>query len=548
MRKPLEDDPPPRQSALLTEPVFDAASLKLGAAQFRQSCSIVQHRHSRQIGIAIQQPDSETSYADSLSHFRNNKYHILGTLPPLYPEWLGDRSFTEIYQVRFPYIGGEMAQGIASPDLVIAMANANILAFFGSGGLDIENIERGIKTIKQTVDPNNSAWGANLIHSPQEPYLEQQSVDCFLSHGVNTVSASAFMRLGESIIRYACTGLHTDNNGQIIRPNKVLAKVSRPEVASQFMKPAPEKILKQLIAKGTLSHSEAGLARQIPVAEDITVEADSGGHTDNRPLVSLLPTILMLRDEISLQYQFQNPIRVGAAGGIGSPGAAASAFSMGADYIVTGSVNQTCIEAGQSDLVKQMLAQQGIADVAMAPAADMFELGVKLQVAKRGSLFAPRAIKLYDLYRSYDSLEAIPDKQRQDIETNIFRKSLQSIWEETKTFWHQRHPQTLDRAEAEPKYKMALVFRWYLGKSADWARAGVSDRQTDFQIWSGPATGSFNTWCKDSFLAHPSNRSVVQVAFNLMEGAASITRAQQLRSYGVPMPSEAFNYKPVLFN
>ena len=58
---------------------------------------------------------------------------------------------------------------------------------------------------------------------------------------------------------------------------------------------------------------------------------------------------------------------------------------MGAAYVVTGSVNQACVESGTSDAVRQMLAEAGQADVAMAPAADMFEMGVKVQVLKRGT-------------------------------------------------------------------------------------------------------------------------------------------------------------------
>ena len=40
-----------------------------------------------------------------------------------------------------------------------------------------------------------------------------------------------------------------------------------------------------------------------------------------------------------------------------------------------------------------MLAKAGLADVVMAPAADMFELGVEVQVLKRGSMFGVRAKK-----------------------------------------------------------------------------------------------------------------------------------------------------------
>ena len=58
----------------------------------------------------------------------------------------------------------------------------------------------------------------------------------------------------------------------------------------------------------------------------------------------------------------------------------------------------------------------------------------------------------------------------------------------------------------------------------------------DYQIWCGPVMGAFNVWSEGSFLAEPENRNVVQVARNLLEGAAVVTRAHQLRSYGVPVP------------
>ena len=60
---------------------------------------------------------------------------LLATLPALYPEWLGDRSFCEVHGVRFPYASGAMANGIATTGIVIAMAEAGFLSFFGAAGL-----------------------------------------------------------------------------------------------------------------------------------------------------------------------------------------------------------------------------------------------------------------------------------------------------------------------------------------------------------------------------------------------------------------------------
>jgi len=303
-------------------------------------------------------------------------------------------------------------------------------------------------------------------------------------------------------------------------------------------------MLDALVGAGELTAEEGQLARQLPVAEDFTVEADSGGHTDNRPLTALLPTILDLRNQIASARGYRRPIRIGAAGGLGTPGAVAAAFALGASYVVTGSVNQACVESGLDADGKQMLAQAGLADVVMAPAADMFELGVEVQVLQRGTFFAVRAKKLYQLYRSHDSLDALPAQEKARLEKDILRMSLADAWRETCKFWQERDPREVERAEADPKHKMALVFRSYLGQSSRWAISGVRDRRPDYQIWCGPAMGAFNAWTAGSFLAEPGNRSVVQVARNLIEGAAVVTRAQQLRSFGVPMPAAAFDFRP----
>jgi len=91
---------------------------------------------------------------------------------------------------------------------------------------------------------------------------------------------------------------------------------------------------------------------------------------------------------------------------------------------------------------------------------------------------------------------------------------------------------------------MALVFRWYLGKSSRWAIEGDESRRLDYQIWCGPAMGAFNAWARGSFLEDPSRREAAQVALNLLEGAAAVTRAQQLRSYGAAVPAAAFDFRP----
>ncbi|MEM7715852.1 MAG: PfaD family polyunsaturated fatty acid/polyketide biosynthesis protein, partial [Cyanobacteria bacterium P01_A01_bin.68] len=320
---------------------------------------------------------------------------------------------------------------------------------------------------------------------------------------------------------------------QIQIDNKVIAKISRREVASKFMQPAPLKMLKELVEQGLISELQATLAAQVPVADDITVEADSGGHTDNRPLVCVLPSIIALKDEIQSKYSYEKPIRVGVAGGIATPQSALAAFMMGAAYVVTGSINQSCVEAGTSTHTKRLLAQADMADVMMAPAADMFEMGVKLQVLKRGTMFPLKAQKLYEIYRNYNSLDDLPPAEKVKLEKQVFRKSIEEIWQETVAYQSKSNPHKLTKAANNPKYKMALIFRWYLGLSSRWSNSGEKGREVDYQVWCGPAMGSFNDWVRGSYLSEPNNRHVVDVAKQIMKGASYLYRVQSLKMQGL---------------
>jgi PfaD family protein len=210
-----------------------------------------------------------------------------------------------------------------------------------------------------------------------------------------------------------------------------------------------------------------------------------------------------------------------------------------------GSAHQACIESGTSDVVREMLAETRQADVTMAPAADMFEMGVTVQVLKRGTMFPMRAAKLYELYRSYGSLSEIPAAEREKLEKTLFHASLEDIWQATRAYFLRRDPRQAERGDRDPKHRMALVFRWYLGQAAHWAKDGDSSRKVDYQIWCGPAMGAFNEWVGASVLEAPSQRKVVSVALNILYGAAVLTRANALRCQGIRLAPENLLIKPL---
>ncbi len=468
---------------------------------------------------------------------------LMGWAPPLPLEHLGDRNFKNAHGIRYPLIGGAMANGITSTRMVETMGRAGMMGFFGAGGLRPSDIESAIEQIQTAL--GSLPYGFNLIHSPYDPALEAATVDLYLKKGVRRVSAAAFLDLTPALVYYRVKGLRRDADGRVVCQNQVIAKVSRIEVARKFLSPAPEKILSALVADGRISSVEAELAETVPMADDLTAEADSGGHTDNRPAISLLPTLTALRDAICAKHRYPRPICVGLGGGIATPAAVSAAFAMGAAYVLTGTINQACIESGTSDAVRRMLAEANQADVTMAPSADMFEMGVKVQVLKRGTMFPQRAAKLYELYGRYHDIDALPAEQKQMLERQYFRQSIAAEWEETRLFFKERDPAQIVRAEKDSRHKMALLFRSYLGQSALWAKRGVPDRTIDYQVWCGPGIGAFNEWVRGSFLEPGENRQVEAVSMNLLMGATVLMRRNTLLQQGNHLPATAGHFRPL---
>jgi len=466
---------------------------------------------------------------------------LLASVPALTIDQLGDPAFKATHKTSYAYYAGAMANGIASEKMVITLGKAGLLGSFGSAGLVPKRIEAAIDQVKSALP--EGPYMFNMINSPSEPALEQKIVELYLKHDISSIEAAAYLFITTNLAYYRAAGLSLSPSGEIIISNRITAKLSRKEVARHFLSPAPADILSLLVTEGKITELQARLAGQVPMADDITVEADSGGHTDNRPLVCILPAIIDLRDELQAKYNYtqgtscSTPVRIGAGGGIGTPASALAAFMMGASYIVTGSVNQACVESGASEHTKALLAKVEMTDVSMAPAADMFEMGVKVQVLKRGTMFAVRANKLYELYTHYDSMDAIPAQEREKLESQIFKKDFDTIWSETIQFFNERDPRQVERAEANPKEKMALLFRWYLGLSSRWSTSGEKGREMDYQIWCGPAMGAFNDWTRGTYLAEPANRHVVDVAFHILTGCAYLYRLRMLNLQGVHFPT-----------
>src|SRR5260370_35950240 len=111
-------------------------------------------------------------------------------VPACLPERLGDQAYLADHRLRYPYVAGAMANGIGSVEIVEAMARAGMLGFFGAAGLPVAKVEAAVERLTRSL--GDLPFGFNLIHSPNEPAVENAVVELDLPRGVRLVGASAY--------------------------------------------------------------------------------------------------------------------------------------------------------------------------------------------------------------------------------------------------------------------------------------------------------------------------------------------------------------------
>jgi trans-AT polyketide synthase/acyltransferase/oxidoreductase domain-containing protein len=421
---------------------------------------------------------------------------------------LGSEAFKRAHAVRYAYVIGGMYRGISSVALVTRAARAGYLSFFGAAGLSLTAIRESVRNIRSNLD-DSRAFGVSLLPALRE----EEVVDLLLEEGIKTLEVSSYLQLTSALVRFRFKGA-TGTGPQ----NRILAKVSRPEMARAFMSPAPVWLVDPLLRAGRLTAREAELARTWPMADDICADACSWGDLGQASALSLLPAVVRMRAQLAVQFPPALAVRVGAAGGIGTPEAAAAAFVMGADFILTGSINQCTPEAATNTATKDLLQSMDVQDTDYAPIADTFELGTKVPVLRKGLFYAPRANKLLALYKQLDAIDGLDAKTRVQIE-GYFGKDFAQMFDEAKV--------SLDLPDAErwnPKDKrcMAAVFKGYLVRAAQNAVSDDGRDLVDRLVPCSPALGAFNRWVQGTELEDWRCRHVERIAGKLMEEAAAL--------------------------
>ncbi|KJD38713.1 malonyl CoA-ACP transacylase [Paenibacillus polymyxa] len=441
---------------------------------------------------------------------------------------LGNEEFRKKYGLKYAYYAGGMHKGISSKEMVIALAKGGLMGFLGVTGLAFSEIEDSLHWIRQELD-GEYTYGVNLAHDPFDPQREEALIEMLIKNKVKVLEASSFVSITPALVLYRAAGLRRGMGGRIVSDHKIIAKVSRPEVAEFFLSPAPESWIQKLLRSHKISEMAAELLKNVPMADDLCVEADSAMSAEQGPSEVIMPVICRLRDQFMKKYGYKRRICVGLAGGIGVPEAAAASFIMGADFIMTGSINQCTVEAGTSNQVKDLLQQMKVQDTAVAPIGRLFHIGAKAQFLRKGVFFPARANKLYELFKCYDSLEEIDDRHRSTLQDRYFKRSFEEVFEELR----QVHShEAIARAEREPKYKMLLVFSWYFDLSENLALSGSEGQKVDYQVYCGPALGAFNRWVEGTEMEYWRYRHVVSIADKLMQETAMILNQRIRNLYG----------------
>ena len=430
---------------------------------------------------------------------------------------LGAPGFRETYGTRYAYVGGAMMHGEASAEQVIALTGAGMLGIYGADGVATGKVATDLRRIRTAI--GDRIFGVSLMADWSRPERDMERIEQYLREDVRLLEVSGFVTASPALVRFRLKGVSAGGKGQAVPRHRILARVTRPAAALLFLQPAPASVVEKLRALGHITEEEARLAGQLPLADDICAQADGSGPSDGGNLLSLLPSVCRLRDEQQQALRLSQPVRVGAAGSLGTPEAMAAAFLLGADFVLAAAIHQCSPEAGTSAMVKEMLQAIDVADTDRAPSGELFEQNGQIQVLRKGVFFPARANKLHSLWRHHASLDEIDATTRRQIEDKMLGCSFEQVWADLQRDPCAHDGSGLERATRDPKARMALIFRTYFDASLRAALSGDAGQRVNFQVHCSSGLGALNRWLGN---VPWQQRSVAEIAGRLMAETAAL--------------------------
>ncbi|MFF4439498.1 ACP S-malonyltransferase [Streptomyces sp. NPDC001621] len=344
-------------------------------------------------------------------------------------------------------------------------------------------------------------WGIGLRAGPGADRL----VTLLLDRGVRHVEADHPYGPDAALVRFRFTGARRTPAGTPVARRHVLARVSGLDQAAAFLRPPSPDLLAELVRTGGLSAQEADAARELPVASDLAVQAPAGWHADGADAYQLLPSVAAL----AARGPGPEPVHVGLRGVVGTPEQAATAFALGAAFLVSTSLTACAPNARLSAQLGRTLTEVTDDDLTWAPTERYATLGVPARVVRRGTLFPARAHLLHRLLRAHRFLAEVPAARRRHIEEEVLGGPAAGL-----------PPGALDG-----RVRTTDVFRWYVRETARRTGAGDPVRPLDHQLPCDPELTHFNRAALGTELAARQARTPGAVAGHLLTKAAELLAA-----------------------
>lgn len=431
------------------------------------------------------------------NHFESQKRSLLGS-----------SDFKTEYDTEFAYVVGGLYHGVSSAAMIRTLNNAGIVGFLGLQGMDLNAGKELLDTALQSVPKERI--GTHIVYNGLKPEESASALQMIIEYDIRRIEISGFFKPSQELILYRLRGLSYGKNDIPQSAYKMIVYVNNPKVMEEFLKPASEQLIGRLLTQRKITEEEAVIAAKLPICDDICIDNVSSGAGR----LSWISNLKHYARELSEKYGIKKMVRIGIGGGIGNPEMLALAFLAGADFVTTRSMNQCTAEAETSPQVKDLLQSAAENDFTYAPVEELFEFGEKVSVLKRGTLYPIRALKLYEIYTKYNSIEEISEKEKKLITEKYFHMSFEEMFERAA---RELTPAEQRIASEQPKYKMSLIFKGFLKQCLLWAQTGKAGEEINFAVVSGSEMADANRWLKNSGLEEWSTRHVDELAKRMME-------------------------------
>jgi trans-AT polyketide synthase, acyltransferase and oxidoreductase domains len=408
----------------------------------------------------------------------------------------GDPGVLRAYGLRLPYLVDALPYGISGPAMLRRLAKAGLFGFLGTRGVPIAEVAADVSDLG-TQDALGR-WGIELPPERLDPARALAITSLALDAGVGHAVTAGWAGVSPQLVRWRF-GRGKTSGGQ----RRLLVRVTASHQAEAFLRPAAAELVAQLVRSGELDPAGAQDARRLPVATDICVHPEPGGAAASL----LLSVQRAVRDTGGSREGSVEPAPVGV-GGIGTPEEIASAILLGADFLVTGTINQCTPQARTSEAVKGLLATVTTADTVIGPSAELFCLGGLEHMVRKATLFPARAARLYGLHQACASLGHLTPATRRLLESDYFGQPLDLL------------AGSAPGQDAEPPVADLLARYFDLGTRA--ALAGRLEQQLNWHIPGGPEIGAFNLAADRLDLADWRVRDVDVVAERLIAAGARL--------------------------